>query len=225
MNLSPDTELDLSAIRVEVLNPTTDPFGGVQVFGALSEPGNELSAINVDVVNPETPFGGVQVIGAAETGGIIIELPASVGPQGPQGPAGAEGPAGDDGTNGSNAFTHSASGFIVPAVGSSVQLAVQDAMWIVPGQFLWIQGAGGAPDKPGVFQVIDKSGNNLTLLNPAGQVTEGPAGPAGTPGEKWYQGMGPPPDPFPGANPSDQYLDVATGDVYELGATTLRVLK
>jgi hypothetical protein len=47
---------------------------------------------------------------------------------------------------------------------------------------------------------------------------EGPSGPAGAAGERWFSGDGPPPDPYPGANPGDWYLDELTGEVYELNS-------
>jgi hypothetical protein len=45
----------------------------------------------------------------------------------------------------------------------------------------------------------------------------GATGAAGRAGEVWYSGEGPPPDPYPGANPGDWYMDELTGDIYELG--------
>ena len=47
------------------------PFGGVQVFGG--DPLLDLSAIRVEVTNPETPFGGVQVFDAGDTT-VLIDL-------------------------------------------------------------------------------------------------------------------------------------------------------
>ena len=44
-------------------------------------------------------------------------------------------------------------------------------------------------------------------------------GPPGVPGTQWYTGDGPPPDPFPGANDGDLYLDNLTGDYYRLTGT------
>jgi hypothetical protein len=48
---------------------------------------------------------------------------------------------------------------------------------------------------------------------------DGPTGAAGPPGTRWFTGDGPPPDPFPGANDGDLYLDNLTGDYYRLTGT------
>ena len=47
--------------------------------------------------------------------------------------------------------------------GETVEVTLQDASWIVVGTMLY---AGGAPDAAGIFQVVGKRGNTVTLLYP-----------------------------------------------------------
>jgi hypothetical protein len=48
-----------------------------------------------------------------------------------------------------------------------VQITLNDASWVVVGQFVFIDQAGGGPGLAGALQVTAKSGNQVTLLNPA----------------------------------------------------------
>jgi Collagen triple helix repeat (20 copies) len=106
--------------------------------------------------------------------GIMAQIgaPGSTGPQGPQGvigpqgATGATGPAGATGADGLNAFTITSGPFTVPAVGGTVVVTVNDATFVVVGQMLAIQGAGGT-GIAGSLLVQSKTGNQLTLLNPA----------------------------------------------------------
>jgi hypothetical protein len=75
-------------------------------------------------------------------------------------------PRGDVGATGLNAFTITSGPFTVPAVGSTVVVTVNDASFVVVGQMLAVQGAGGT-GIAGSFLVQSKTGNQLTLLNPA----------------------------------------------------------
>jgi hypothetical protein len=59
-----------------------------------------------------------------------------------------------------------AGSFTVPPVGQTAQVNVVDASWIVVGQMVYIDQAGGGPGQAGALQVQSKSGNLLTLLNP-----------------------------------------------------------
>jgi hypothetical protein len=47
-----------------------------------------------------------------------------------------------------------------------VEVTLQNASWIVVGMMLYAEGAGGDPDAAGIFQVVGKRGNTVTLLNP-----------------------------------------------------------
>jgi len=74
--------------------------------------------------------------------------------QGPPGPQGEQGEPGADGTNGVNAFTFSTVAFVMPAIGSSVEIPVLNGTWPALGQPLYVQTAG-------VFTVV--SIDNLVL--------------------------------------------------------------
>jgi hypothetical protein len=67
---------------------------------------------------------------------------------------------------GINAFTTTAvSSFTVPAVGATTTVNVVDASWIVVGQLLYFDTAGGGPGLGGILQVTAKTGNQLTVKN------------------------------------------------------------
>jgi hypothetical protein len=46
--------------------------------------------------------------------------------------------------------------------GETVEVTLQDASWIVVGQMIYAEGARAA----GIFRVVGKGGNTITLLNP-----------------------------------------------------------
>ena len=58
------------------------------------------------------------------------------------GATGAAGAAGSNGTNGSNAYTATTASFTMPAVSSTVAVAVSDSVWMSVGQTLYISGGG-----------------------------------------------------------------------------------
>ena len=102
--------------------------------------------------------------------GTVINPGALVTPGGAQGNPGAQGVAGAAGTAGPpgvglNAFNTTTAAFTVPAVGASVNVVLNDASWVVAGQFVFVDSAGG-PGMAGTLQVTAKSGNQVTLLNP-----------------------------------------------------------
>ena len=75
------------------------------------------------------------------------------------GPAGAAGAAGSNGTNGSNAYTATTASFTMPAVSSTVVVAVSDSGWMSVGQTLYISGGG-------YFEVTAKaSATSITVKN------------------------------------------------------------
>jgi hypothetical protein len=99
--------------------------------------------------------------GDAGTGDVTISVPSGgTGPPGPAGPAGATGP------QGANANTTTTAPFTVPPVGQTISVTVTDASWIVVGQMLYVDTAGGGTGQAGALQVTAKAGNTLTLLNP-----------------------------------------------------------
>jgi hypothetical protein len=72
------------------------------------------------------------------------------------------------GPPGANAFTTFTSTFTVPPVGQTVVVSVEDASWMVNGQYLYVESAGGGSGLPGTMQVTAISGNHVTLLNVGG---------------------------------------------------------
>jgi hypothetical protein len=89
----------------------------------------------------------------------------TIGPQGVQGPVGPVGPP---------AVTTTSGNFTVPNIGATTTVTVLDASWIVQGQIVYIANAGGG-SLAGALQVTAKTGNQLTLLNPATVSTLPPA--------------------------------------------------
>lgn len=73
---------------------------------------------------------------------------------------------GPTGVAGLNAFNITSGSFTVPNVGSTVTVTLNDASWVVVGQFLYVDQAAGGVGQAGLLQVTAKSGNQLTLLNP-----------------------------------------------------------
>jgi hypothetical protein len=75
------------------------------------------------------------------------------------GATGAAGAAGSNGTNGSNAYTATTASFTMPAVSSTVAVAVSDSGWMSVGQTLYISGGG-------YFEVTAKaSATSITVKN------------------------------------------------------------
>src|ERR1700751_986450 len=74
------------------------------------------------------------------------------GPTGSQGPTGPIGPSGPAGAQGVNSFTTGTS-FTVPPVGQPVGVAVADASWMVVGEYLWVDTAGGGTGQAGALQL------------------------------------------------------------------------
>jgi hypothetical protein len=73
---------------------------------------------------------------------------------------------GPPGPSDGNAYSPTTTAFTVPMPGETVEVTLQDASWIVVGQMIYAEGAGGAPDQAGIFRVVGKRGNTITLLNP-----------------------------------------------------------
>ena len=86
----------------------------------------------------------------ADSGTGDVTVSATVGAQGPPG---------------ENAFTTVAANFTVPAIGSTVQVTMADASFIIVGQMLWVDTAGGGTGVPAVMQVTAIAGNLVTLLS------------------------------------------------------------
>lgn len=69
------------------------------------------------------------------------------------------------GPQGVNAFTTTTANFDLPAVGGSVVVTLVDASWVVIGQMLTVQTAGGSPADAYSLKVTAKTGNQVTLQN------------------------------------------------------------
>lgn len=95
----------------------------------------------------------------------LASLHGSPGPTGQTGNTGSPGPAGPLGSPGISSYTNAQGGFNIPAVGSTVQVAVTNASWIVPGEMVYVAGAGTG-GQAGILQVTNVVGNLVTLLNP-----------------------------------------------------------
>jgi len=74
-------------------------------------------------------------------------------------------PGGGVGPAGLNAFNTTSAGFTVPASGSTVNVTLGDASWVVIGQMVFVAGAGG-PGVAGTMFVTAKTGNQITLQTP-----------------------------------------------------------
>jgi microcystin-dependent protein len=129
------------------------------------------------------------------------------GPQGQIGPPGAVGSPGPVGPAGKNSFSFTSAQFSIPAIGvASTLVQVTDSSWMLPGQLVYIAGAGtftvvGPP--PNAFSVyLVNSGDPTdspvgTIVNAGSQISpanmRGPIGPegiAGPPGPQGPQGVG-----------------------------------
>lgn len=80
---------------------------------------------------------------------------------------GPEGDAGSNGTDGINAFTETTADFIVPAIGATVTIFVEDTSWMGVGQPIFVEG-------PAMFQVatiVNSTQITATFLGQAGNVS------------------------------------------------------
>lgn len=75
-------------------------------------------------------------------------------------------PGGGTGPPGVNAYTTTTSSFIVPASGSTTTVTVAGASWLVVGQIVYIDTAGGGAGLAGALIVQSIAGNTLTLRTP-----------------------------------------------------------
>lgn len=136
----------------------------------VSQGGSSYIAVaaNTGSQPPSANWNLIAQVGATGSQGATGNTGATgpAGPQGSTGPAGTTGATGPAGAQGINSFTVTSAGFTVPPVGSTVQATVTDASWVVVGQMVYIDTAGGGAGQAGALQVTAKSGNTLTLLNP-----------------------------------------------------------
>lgn len=90
----------------------------------------------------------------------IQGVPGNPGSQGPQGNPGVAG------APGANATSFITGAFTVPPIGQTVVVTFVDASWVVVGQMVYVDQAGGGTGQAGALQVTAKSGDQVTLLNP-----------------------------------------------------------
>jgi hypothetical protein len=64
-----------------------------------------------------------------------------------------------------DAYALSTASFTVPPIGSTVQVDFSNATWVVVGEMLWVDQAGGGVGQGGTMQVTAINGNVVTLLN------------------------------------------------------------
>jgi hypothetical protein len=92
------------------------------------------------------------------------DCPPVGGTQGPPGPMGPQGPVGMTGLDGENAFGITTAPFVMPAVGSNVNVAVDPAAWATEGQIVFI----GGPSMVGYFEVAATSTTSVMVLTNLG---------------------------------------------------------
>lgn len=78
--------------------------------------------------------------------------------QGPVGPQGPQGDPGTPGTDGIDSFTVTTASATVPAIGNNVTLSVAHGLWAVPGQPIYVQGAG-------FFEVVSRTSTTIVAKN------------------------------------------------------------
>jgi hypothetical protein len=145
---------------------TQGPTGPIGPTGPTGPQGAQGIAATVDAGLTTTgdPGTSASVTNAGTVNAALFNFTI---PQGAPGTSGPTGPSGPQGAQGSNAFTTTASNFTVPNVGATTTVTLNDASWITIGQMLYISTAGGSSTSAGGLQVTAKTGNLVTLLNPA----------------------------------------------------------
>lgn len=78
---------------------------------------------------------------------------------------GIEGDAGTDGTDGINAYTVTTADFVVPAIGATVTVFVEETGWMVTGQPIFIEG-------PATFKVDSITNATTVVLEFLGQADD-----------------------------------------------------
>lgn len=133
--------------------PATVIRGGQIGDGTIQRVDLDVSTVGQSVVRKIIQGTGITLSSTgADSGTGDVTVSGAAGPVGPQGPTGQA------------AYTLSTAGFTVPSVGSSVTVPVADTSWVVVGEVLYIQDAGGS-GVAGAMQVTAKTSNSLTLLN------------------------------------------------------------
>jgi hypothetical protein len=145
------------------------PAGVQGNTGATGPTGPQGSQGATGATGPQGPQGATGATGNTGPQGPIGPI-GPTGPQGATGATGSQGPAGPEGASGLSAHTQTTANFTVPILGGQTTANVADTSWIVPGQFVYVDTAGGAAGKAGSLQVVSKTTTALTLKNSSGSV-------------------------------------------------------
>lgn len=78
--------------------------------------------------------------------------------QGPVGPVGPVGPSGSNGTDGVNSYSVVSVAGVVPAIGNSVALTLENAEWVIDGGNLYLEGIG-------YYEAISHTDTTVTVEN------------------------------------------------------------
>lgn len=151
----------------------------------------------------------------------------SPGGPGPQGPQGNPGPQGDPGPQG----PPGQAGTGINMRGTVPTVADLPATGNTEGDGWIVETVAGDPERSNVLFVWDEDTSQFLDLGgiagppgpPGAPGSPGATGVPGAPGEQgergtgWFVGSGPPPAVIEGSRPGDLYLNIDTGDVYQLG--------
>lgn len=146
----------------------------------------------------------------------------SSGPAGPTGPQGSQGPAGI-GINFKGQLATVANLPADAAQGDAYLVQADDSLRVWDsGSTSWVNGGSiqGPQGPAGVAGPAGATGPQGPAGPQGPQGIQGPAGIDGAIGPRgtgWFTGSGAPPATIPGAVEGDLYLDLVTGNVYQLG--------
>lgn len=155
------------------LTGATGATGSIGPVGATGPPGATGAQGDPGITGPQGPEGQVGPPGPqGNTGPQGIQgIPGPIGTTGATGPQGNTGPTGATGPTGIDSFTLSIADFTIPPLNGTVDVDVQVANWIVVGQMVVVQTAGGGATNAASLKCIAKTGNRITLQNvPAGNL-------------------------------------------------------
>jgi hypothetical protein len=192
--------------------PGTAIGGGTQ--GPKGDPGppNVLTVSSTTTGAPGSNA-AVSISGTSPSQSLAFTIPT-----GAPGPASTvPGPPGSAGPQGTPAWTLvTTAPFTVPPYNATVVVQVADTTWIALGEYVYADDAEGV-GTAGILKVQAKTATTVTLWNPNPPAPNppGPSGVDGARGSVWYSSATDP-GSFTGQQVSDQWLNTATGDVWQL---------
>src|SRR6516162_7086886 len=119
----------------------------------------EILPPDVSVILTVSPELNVEDL-TIDTSNVVVttgETPIVLNLENVEGYKGLDGNQGPQGEPGLNACTLSMAPFTVPPSGGTVTVPVEDTSWIVLGQFLYVESAGGDAADPGALKVVNKT--------------------------------------------------------------------